>query len=139
MPSTSGSSSAPGDTVTGYGSIVGWERNWLPRVSAKTGKARGVVYGPSPLTAGGSMALFVPCSANHRPPASTHARSACCVVLAGTDVAGVGHEEVGRRDAVEVLVVLGATLTRIRSSSASSLRSSSRAKSKSCQAPPQTR
>ena len=83
MPSTSGSSSAPGVIVTGYGSIFGWERNWLPRVSTNTGKARGVVKGPSPLAAGGSMAVFVPWSANHRPPASTHARSACCAASLG--------------------------------------------------------
>ena len=49
----------------------------------------------------------MPCSASHRPPASTHAGWPRCWSLRRPDVARVGHEEVRPRDRVDVGEVRG--------------------------------
>ena len=78
IPSTSQWPVPTGATV--YGWIGGWAMNWLPSVSAHSGKQRGDSTSPLPTL---SSAAFVPCSATHLPPDSTQSRMVPCAAVDG--------------------------------------------------------
>ena len=137
MPATSGSSSAPGDRRTAYGSIGGCDTNWLPSVSAQIGMVRGARYVGRRDRRGIQDAVR---AVQGDPPTAVLDPGADGPLLVErrSQVARVGDEEVRRGDGADVAEVLG-DADRTWSSVASSFSSSRRAKSKSWYLPPQTR